>query len=162
MVTRFSVRAVEGIPIVRQKMDPDDRKRRTRKDTDNDRKEVTRLTAHYREYLWADHGILHDLEQEFKIRCPCMAILRQIAVLLGKVIGIEPGRQERRRREFCIGWLNEHYDAIREYIPRLVINDGEFEVGPHLRDWRQFKEDNPDSDALRFLDARTDSAQPHG
>jgi hypothetical protein len=121
-------------------------------DHHKDRKEIKQLTRLYGDKCsWRDKGILKDLEQHFGITKPTLILLRDLAIGMGKLIGIEPGRQVRRCKNLAIGWMNEHYDLIAPHIVNVLINPGTGLVGLRKEDWESFAERHPDDKGVLVI-----------
>jgi hypothetical protein len=118
-----------------------------------DKEEINQKRVEYREYIeWKDRGIVHDLEQHFQVANPTLSLLLPIALSMSSLIRIPIGRQEKRRKELLIGWLNKNYAAIQKYIPRMVIRDEKGDVkGPNVDTWNRFSAEHPDADVISYL-----------
>jgi hypothetical protein len=129
----------------------DDRQREAKA---KDKEEIDQKRVEYREYIeWKDRGIVHDLEQHFQVANPTLSLLLPIALSMSSLIKIPIGRQEKRRKELLIGWLNKNYAAIQKYIPRMVIRDERGDVkGPNVDAWKKFNAEHPNADVISFLD----------
>jgi hypothetical protein len=57
-----------------------------------------------------DQGILHDLKVKHDIEDPSNKLLLSIAMTVAEEHHIALGRQEKRRKELLLGWLNEHFN----------------------------------------------------
>jgi hypothetical protein len=78
-----------------------------------DRSEVQKLTAYYQPWLgWTDKGILHDLKVRHDLVDPSNSLLIAIALRVATEHQITFGRQEQRRKQLMIGWLNKYYNLI--------------------------------------------------
>jgi hypothetical protein len=80
-----------------------------------------------------------------------MKLLRELVDLMGQLIGEEVRRQVKRHRDLCLGWFDAHYDAICPHLPMIIINDGEGNKGPLVREWTDFVEANPGTELPDFL-----------
>jgi hypothetical protein len=88
-----------------------------------DKAEVTRLTAYYRPWIdWTDQGILHDLKVIHDVDDPAKGLLLNIAVSVADQHQIRLGRQEKRRKDLLIGWLNEHHSYCD--VASLILYQG--------------------------------------
>jgi hypothetical protein len=118
-----------------------------------DKDEIEQKRQEYQDFMdWKDRGILFDLEKRFQIVNPTLSLLLPIALNMSTLIDVQLGRQEKRRRDLLIGWLNKNYGQIQKYIPRMVIKNERGEIkGPNVDMWKKYVEDNPDADIHNFL-----------
>jgi hypothetical protein len=126
---------------------------RSRAAHDKDKQEIEEKRKEYSEFAeWQNKGILHDIVRYFGIENPSLQLLLPIAMNLSHVIQVQLGRQEKRRREFLVGWMNKHYEQIQSYIPHLVLTDDKgVIVGPNVEAWNRYKRENPDAAVLKYL-----------
>jgi hypothetical protein len=119
--------------------------------TEKDREEVERKKIQYKDYMeWKDRGILKDLKDYHGIDNPTRELLVTIAMLMGNECGIRPDRQDKRRRDLMIGWLNLHYEQIRAIVPNIVLRDTKGPMtGPNMDFWNVFRRDNPEHKAVQ-------------
>jgi hypothetical protein len=120
---------------------------------EKDKEEIEDKKREYRDFgAWTDKGILKDLKLLFQIENPSLQLLLPIAMNLSHILNLPLGRQEKRRKNFLIGWLNKHYELIEKFVPRLVIKDDKGNMrGPCLEEWSTFQRANPDADILHYL-----------
>jgi hypothetical protein len=106
-----------------------------------DREEIEEKRIEYHDYMeWKDQGIVHDLETQYQIFNPTIHLLLPIALLMADVLDVPIGRQEKRRKDLLIGWLNKNYVRIQPYLPRMVIIDERGDLrGPHASNWRNLE-----------------------
>jgi hypothetical protein len=52
-----------------------------------------------------------------------MSLLRGVAVVVAHANKLTLGRQEKRRKEFVVGWLNEHYDCVEPMIDFMLLRE---------------------------------------
>jgi alpha-L-fucosidase len=126
---------------------------RARDAKSKDQEEIEAKRREYAPFLECpDKGILRDLRDVFDLDGPTLQHLLPIAQTLAHKIGEVLDRQDKRRREFVIGWLNKHYDEIREYIPRLVIRDDRGTLrGPHADALNRYEEENPTAPVFKYI-----------
>jgi hypothetical protein len=98
-------------------------------------------------------GILADLETFHGIETPDRILLVTIAQTLAHLLpDSEFGREEKRRKNLTIGWLNYHYDQIRDYIPNLVITTKTGEaLGPQAAEFTRWTSQHPDHPIVQYL-----------
>jgi hypothetical protein len=98
-------------------------------------------------------GILADLATFYGIKEPDRILLVTIAQTFAHLLPeIEFGREEKRRKNLTIGWLNDHYDRIQNYIPNLVITTKTGEVlGPQAAQFIDWTSQNPDHPIVQYL-----------
>jgi hypothetical protein len=118
-----------------------------------DKREVIQKRWEYDGFMdWRDRGIVYDLAQMHNVTNPALSLLLPIATAMSARIGVALGRQEKRRRDLLIGWINKHYDQICGYIPRLVFRDetGGM-IGACVDEWKRYHERNPAEDIAKYL-----------
>jgi alpha-L-fucosidase len=125
-------------------------------------KDKEEIEAKRREYApfsdWSNKGILKDLKELFGMENPTLQHLLPIAQTMSHKIKEQLDRQDKRRREFVIGWLNKHYDQIRCYLPRMILRDDQGVLkGPHLDTWEKFEAGNPTADIFQYLNGEIPS-----
>jgi hypothetical protein len=130
---------------------PADERQREAKLKDKD--EIGQKRQEYQDFMdWKDRGILFDLEEGFEIVNPTLSLLLPIALNMSTLINVPLGRQEKRRRDLLIGWLNKNYEQIQKYIPRMVIKNERGEMkGPNVDMWKKYVKDNPGADIHSFV-----------
>jgi hypothetical protein len=102
-------------------------------------------------YQHCERGrFLRDFEMYFG-GTPSMKVLKELVNLMGKLISEEVRRQVKRHRDLCLGWFDVRYDAIRPHLPMIIINEGEGNRGPLVREWTDFVEANPGIELPDFL-----------
>jgi hypothetical protein len=118
-----------------------------------DKEEIEQKWRDYQGYMdWKEQGILHDLQKIYNILNPTIQLLLPIALNMSALINVPIGRQEKRRRNFLIGWLNKNYDEISKYIPRMVIRDEKGEMkGPNIVTWQRYAQENPDAEIFQYI-----------
>jgi hypothetical protein len=121
--------------------------------TEKDRQQVSQRRAKYQSSTSrTDGGILADLKEHFGIENPPLPLLFQIGMNLSKACNVKFPRDERRRRELLIGWLNHNYDTFKACIPKMVIRDEEGNYsGPFRESWESFRANNPDEPVVKYL-----------
>jgi hypothetical protein len=126
---------------------------RSKSAKEKDKEEIEEKRREYHDfYDWKDKGILKDLETRFQVVNPSLQLLLPIASNIAHTTKIPLGRQEKRRKEFLIGWFNKHYDVIQMLIPRLIIKDDKGKLyGPWLEQWEQFCRTHPSADITEYL-----------
>jgi hypothetical protein len=94
-----------------------------------------------------DRGILYDLRRIHNLPDPTRNLLLGIATFVSRERKITLPRQEKRRRELLIGWLNLHYDKFKDLIPTLILyNRKESLNGPRMEDWPEYRAAIPNED----------------
>jgi hypothetical protein len=102
---------------------------KTRKDIlvrrqSTDARELQTLREHYAPFLsWTDRGILHDLKRKHGRSDPSLKLLHEVAMIVAQTYKLTVGRQEKRRKEFAIGWLNEHYEYVEPMLDDILMRD---------------------------------------
>jgi hypothetical protein len=125
---------------------------RQREAKDKDKDEIEQKRQEYSEFMsWRDRGIIFELEGRCQVANPTLSLLLSIALSMSSLIGVPIGRQEKRRRDLLVGWLNMHYDEIKKYIPRMVIDDKGELKGPGVAEWMKYKQEHPDAEIHRYL-----------
>jgi hypothetical protein len=127
---------------------------RNKRNLAEDRKQRELIEARYAEFAeLKQSGILADLATFYGIKEPDQTLLVTIAQTLAHLLPeIEFGREEKRRKNLTIGWLNYHYDRIRNYIPNLVITTKTGEVvGPQAAQFTYWTSQNPDHPIVQYL-----------
>jgi hypothetical protein len=113
-------------------------------------------TAKRNEYAafmnWTDRGILKDLKELFEIDDPPLPLLLTIARVLSEIIKIPLDRQDKRRREFLVGWFNKHYDHIRPHVSGLVLyhENGELK-GKEAQRVTILQDADPERSLIKYL-----------
>jgi hypothetical protein len=89
-----------------------------------DKREVMQKRQEYHGFMdWTDRDIVHDLARLHDIHKPALSLLLPIATTMSARIGVPLGRQEKRRKDLPVGWINKHYDQICGFVPQLVFRD---------------------------------------
>jgi hypothetical protein len=116
-----------------------------RSTNEQDVAEVSRLREYYQPWCnWTDRGILHDLKEIHHRPNPTRLLLLSIALGVSHELGIPIGRQEKRRRDLIVGWLNEHYSHVEGIIPELVLCDSRGPLSGPAEKLMQYRRDHPD------------------
>jgi hypothetical protein len=132
--------------------DCDDSPPRAKSQTAKDKQEVRELTQHYKQWMnWKDQGILHDLRVKHHRDNPSRLLLLSIAMGVAQQQNLPLGRQEKRRRELLIGWINKHYDHFRGIIDELVLADTTGKLSGDLQNLSGMLPLNPDDEDLAAI-----------
>jgi hypothetical protein len=94
--------------------------------TVQDQAKVRQREIKYGEFMrQQDTGILQYLEVNHGISNPTRRLLKMIARVMSHMLGIELDREDKRRKNLLIGWLNFNFELIRPHIAGVVICDGD-------------------------------------
>jgi hypothetical protein len=120
--------------------------------TIKDNTEVQLLMDHYQPYLkWEGKGILHDLSVLHKRNNPSRLLLLSIALGISHAKNLALGRQEKRRRNLLIGWLNENYEHVHSVINELVLGDTSGDLSGPEAPLRAYQAAHPDNEEIEAL-----------
>jgi hypothetical protein len=109
--------------------------------------ELEEYTRH--QQIWR---ILPALKQIHNIDKPSHAQLLAIARAVSARFGIVLDHEAKRRKSILIGWLNKNFEAFRETIPKIVLEDSRGHVwGPMKAEYEASAAANPNSLARQFL-----------
>ena len=118
------------------------REEKNKKAVAKDAEEIEKKKQEYAEYMdWTDRGILVDLKEMFDMEKPTKDDLKALARIVGEHLNIEVDRQDKRRKEFMVGWFNKNYELIRPVLSQMVLigKNGEAHGNP---EWEEFNEKN--------------------
>jgi hypothetical protein len=114
-----------------------------------DKDEVKNKTQHYSPFIaWEDKGILYDLNRWHGRNKPSRDLLLSIAMGVAAQCGLTIGREEKRRKSFLIGWINEHYDCFRDVIENLVLGDTTGSLSGPVEQLKQYREEHPEDEEV--------------
>jgi hypothetical protein len=118
-----------------------------------DKREVMQKRQEYDGFIdWTDRGIVHDLARLHDIHKPALSLLLPIATAMSARIGVPLGRQEKRRKDLLVGWINKHYDQICGFVPQLVFRDQTGGLkGASVGEWSRYHEKTPEANLGNFL-----------
>jgi hypothetical protein len=128
------------------------RAKKQARDTKDDQKQVAIKRKEYADYGWKDRGVLVDLKNQFQMTSPNCDTLRAIAVNLSVLTNIKLDHQDKRRREFLVGWCNKHYDVIGPILKRLTIVDDSGEMrGSNKGKLEEYMKENPEVPLVVYI-----------
>jgi hypothetical protein len=118
-----------------------------------DKQECQAKRKEYADYAkWTNHGILKDLEESFALTDPSRRTLLPIVQTLSTLINVPVDRQDKRRKEFLIGWCNKNYDLIKPKLKTLVLmNDKREMKGIGSERVRKYVDENPSSSLVVYI-----------
>lgn len=116
--------------------------------------EVQMKIEEYKDYMnWKNHGIVPEMERIFGVKEPVKEELLTLARMISKTLDIELDRQDKRRRDFLIGWFNKNFEIIRPILSKIVrIDPDGVSHGEHAEEWEIFKQTNPTDDLVVTLE----------
>jgi hypothetical protein len=117
-----------------------------------DKQEIAELKEHYGQWMgWKDQGILHDLREKHHRDNPSRLLLLSIAMGVAQQDGLKLGRQEKRRRDLLIGWINKHYAHFRDIIHQLVLGDSTGELSGAVSELAAYRRARPDDQDVEAM-----------